>query len=672
MANRTIRNNFKPFLVSAFLIVTLSVLVVSVKNKTNFGSKAAGNPAWTIGEKPVNLPPQVNIILDSDMATDIDDPKALVVLNQLVRKGEVNLLAVVGSAINPTNKTYYYNTPALNAINAWYGNGNVPIGIYKGTNPGNMRESPFNQYIAQNYNYPDKNKKVKDSDYPSAVSVYRQALSTAPDNSVVILSLGFMTNLKELLNSPADNYSPMTGTQLITAKVRRLVFMGGEYPNLSQYLTPTCLWTHTGASLNYCNPEHNFKLDISSAQKVMTDWPTEMVGVSFSVGADVFTGPASNIDPSGPLAYIWSITNSGINNQQINGKRESWDSLAVLYAVRGLSAGFIFNNWGGTNTIAGTGMNTWTDTDKGKVSYLQVADKAGVIGAIESLLNTTPTKNTYCRFDTRSLYTNAAGIETDEITVGNFNYTRLGVAGWQKEDLSKVTYNINGINYRTDPNSPCYNKSSCVFDTRTRYTDYLGKLNTSITVGSNYYQWDNQLGWWNRDHDIYSVSRWKLNAHAPCYGKALGQCKFDSRSVLYLRGSDNKETVNYVETITVGPNVYIYKYANRADQYGGWVPMPNHDLASNSLYNGPFGPCNGKTSGQCVISDLMQYYDRFGKLSEFITVDNNALNYDLYYNANYSNNVDITSTKTWWNIADRQVGVISRFLENNGPCLTFP
>lgn len=177
MAKKIIRNNIKLLIIPAFLILTLAAMVVSINHKSNLKSKAA-NPYWNIGEVPVDLPKPVNIILDSDMASDIDDPKAVAELNQLVRRGEINLLAVVSNTSN------IYSASALQAMNSWYGNGNIPIGAYK--LDANYRKSPFNEYVSKTYG-----RGLTRDKYPDALTVYRQALSSAPDNSVVILSLGF-------------------------------------------------------------------------------------------------------------------------------------------------------------------------------------------------------------------------------------------------------------------------------------------------------------------------------------------------------------------------------------------------------------------------------------------------------------------------------------------------
>lgn len=62
-----------------------------------------------------------------------------------------------------------------------------------------------------------------------AVSVYRPVLNAQPDTSVVVVTVGFFTNLKDLLESGPDADSPLSGKELVAAKVKRLVSMAGYF-----------------------------------------------------------------------------------------------------------------------------------------------------------------------------------------------------------------------------------------------------------------------------------------------------------------------------------------------------------------------------------------------------------------------------------------------------------
>ena len=67
-----------------------------------------------------------------------------------------------------------------------------------------------------------------DSQVPDALTVYRQALAAAPNGSVTLVSVGFATNILDLLVSRGDAFSPLDGRQLIAAKVTKMVMMGGR------------------------------------------------------------------------------------------------------------------------------------------------------------------------------------------------------------------------------------------------------------------------------------------------------------------------------------------------------------------------------------------------------------------------------------------------------------
>src|ERR1035437_801616 len=67
------------------------------------------------------------IIFDTDMGSDVDDAGALAVLHKLVDHGEAEIAGVIFSS--GKNK---YGIGVCDAINTWYGRGNLPLGQYKG------------------------------------------------------------------------------------------------------------------------------------------------------------------------------------------------------------------------------------------------------------------------------------------------------------------------------------------------------------------------------------------------------------------------------------------------------------------------------------------------------------------------------------------------------------
>ena len=75
-----------------------------------------------------------------------------------------------------------------------------------------------------------------------ATEAYRKVLSTADDNSVVISAIGFATNLAALLQSSGDQYSELNGWDLVSRKVKTVVWQGGWYPPLHGFGPHTYNW----------------------------------------------------------------------------------------------------------------------------------------------------------------------------------------------------------------------------------------------------------------------------------------------------------------------------------------------------------------------------------------------------------------------------------------------
>ena len=153
----------------------------------------------------------VKIIFDSDMGPDYDDVGALTMLHAFADSGKAEILGTIAS-----NK-YSLVAPCLNVINTYYGRPQIPIGVPKthGVNIG-CSQHWSDSLIA---NYPHS---IKSNDQAQdAVSLYRKILASQPDTSVVIVTVGFLTNLNDLLLSGSDTFSPLSGKNLVQKKVKR-------------------------------------------------------------------------------------------------------------------------------------------------------------------------------------------------------------------------------------------------------------------------------------------------------------------------------------------------------------------------------------------------------------------------------------------------------------------
>ena len=288
------------------------------------------NPTKSTSVQPVK------IIFDSDMGPDYDDVGALTMLHAFADSGKAEILATMAS-----NK-YELVAPCLNAINTWYGRAEIPVGSPKtlGVNIGCSQH--WSDSLVANYPH-----LITSNDQAqNAVSLYRKILASQPDTSVVIITVGFLTNLNDLLHSESDQISPLNGKALVQKKVKRLVSMAGKFPEG---------W------------EFNVKEDSTSSNYVFENWPTKILLSGFEIGEKIFTGKnLIKSDLKSPAKMAFSIAMS-FSDSDKNG-RMSWDQTAVLAAIEGPEANFSQIN--GKMIAEPSGFNRWKNLENGTHSYL--------------------------------------------------------------------------------------------------------------------------------------------------------------------------------------------------------------------------------------------------------------------------------------------------------------
>ena len=298
----------------------------------------------------------VKVILDTGVGVGIDDLGALAVLHALADAGEAEILATMVSVggDDAAGRT-------IDAINTYYRRPDLPIGVVSGPAPSGP--SPYTAELAAAF----PNDLV---DPAAAVDLYRQVLAGQPDDSVTIISAGFLTNLAELLASPPDGLSALTGQELVAAKVNRWVAMGGAYPESTVYLEEA---------------EFNFAEDTPAAQGAVSGWPTPAVFTGFEVGKDILTGATlqTATPPENPVREgyrLWGAT----------GNVASFDLTAVLVGVRGTSDGS-FEVCTGRNIVGLGGTTTWEHRAGGLQGYVRtVAPSDQVAATLDALLTAPP------------------------------------------------------------------------------------------------------------------------------------------------------------------------------------------------------------------------------------------------------------------------------------------
>jgi len=305
----------------------------------------------------------VNIIFDTDIAPDYDDVGAIALLHAFEDNGEAKILATISC------NTFETTAPTLSVLNTYFNKPEIPVGITKGNFPNKDCSQQWAQAI--NAKYPHN---IKSNDQAEdAVKLYRKILSSQPDKSVTIVTVGFFTNLAGLLNSTADEYSPLNGKELVTKKVKQLVSMSARIDS--------------GKNNGY---EFNVLVDAKASQKVFSDWPTPWIMSGFEIGEKIHTGIRlinnNNIQNS-PVKDAFKIALTKDNNTI---GRNSWDETAVLVAVRGMQP---FFNYKKLNfKIEDDGKDVVIPGDK--ITYLTFKQTPEEIGqTIEDLMMHQPSKH---------------------------------------------------------------------------------------------------------------------------------------------------------------------------------------------------------------------------------------------------------------------------------------
>ncbi len=306
------------------------------------------------------LQAQPKIILDTDIGGDADDLGALAMLHNFVKSGNCELLAIMNWG---TDK---YAVPAIDAINRFYLNPDIPIGTRKdGTSTSDLQ---YNKIIADNFEHT-----LTYNDVPDATELYRKILASNEDNSIVIVAVGPLLNIQRLIQSEPDSYSPLTGAELISLKVKEFVIMGGKFPKGG--------W------------EWNFNGNMPGVTKfVIENLDVPIVFSGFELGEQIQTGAIFNdIDKETPLykGFLYFSEHAPWIKANFEGEildNSSFDQTAVLYAVKGGVGEYWRKISGGVCKVDDNGDNHWKKGKKTNHSYLKLKESpermAEVIEAI--------------------------------------------------------------------------------------------------------------------------------------------------------------------------------------------------------------------------------------------------------------------------------------------------
>lgn len=308
---------------------------------------------------------RVPVIFDTDMGNDIDDALALSILHAGIERGRCDLLAVTVTKPGTTAAEY------VQMVNSWYRHPDIPIGM----TTKNILPAPGG-YIEKVLADARERFQWETKSYETAVPVLRRALATAKDSSVVMVQVGFSTNLADLLDSPADDISPLTGRELVALKVRLLLMMAGGFTE--EYRA---------------HKEFNVVNDVPSAQKLVTQWPTPIQFSGFEIGP-VIAMPGRSMAND----YGWTdwhpVRDSYDTLFGFDKNAWAWDLTCALVALYP-DEGFFTMSEPGTVTVRDDGTTFFTPDADGKHSLFLIptAEQAARVRQAFVLLCSEPRKN---------------------------------------------------------------------------------------------------------------------------------------------------------------------------------------------------------------------------------------------------------------------------------------
>ena len=311
------------------------------------------------------------IIFDTDMGNDIDDALALDILFKYQDENRINLLGIM------LNKDYVYAPTFVDIMCNWYGYPWIPIGVFTHADTLSAAGYNFTTHVCNMKNEESQfifERTITDyNKLPKAYDLYRKLLSDQPDTSVTIISVGFMTNLALLMDTQADQYSPLTGKELVARKVKLLSIMAGSFTE-----EPYAEW--------------NILIDKLSATRVFAEWPSKIVVSPFELG-DAIHYPGESIEHDFTWADYHPVVEGYKAFSQMPYNRSIWDLTSVLYAVEGESVFFNLSTKGDIN-INEYGYTHFIADENGKHQYLTATteQQKAILNQVVNMITKRPQK----------------------------------------------------------------------------------------------------------------------------------------------------------------------------------------------------------------------------------------------------------------------------------------
>ena len=274
----------------------------------------------------------VNIIHGTDWWTDCDDIVALRLLCRAHKAGIINLMCVCANAVME------YSASSIDAFITSEGL-SIPVGLDKSACSSDDK-CLYQKVLSQ---YPHT---IQSNDEcEQAYRLYRKMLASL-NGKADITEVGFPQVIHQLLISPPDDISPLSGMELVKSKVNKIWMMAGKWdePNGREY--NLC---HTPASR-------------MAGSYICDNCPVPITFLGFEVGNSVITG--ANLPDGDILAH-------GMKAYGCQKGRYSWDPMLTLMAIIGDEERAGYKKITGTATVnPESGENNFSKASCGRHSYV--------------------------------------------------------------------------------------------------------------------------------------------------------------------------------------------------------------------------------------------------------------------------------------------------------------
>ena len=293
------------------------------------------------------------IFIDTDMGSDCDDVAAVAILSHFNHLNRVEILGITHTCanlraaeyLNMVCRFYHFDTEFLASAETGKG-----VGI--------LHEDFLNKVL-------DGFHCQKTLLGLHAVQLMRKQLAKA--KNATVLCIGPLNNMSNFLNSPPDEFSTLTGREMLEQNVSEVVVMGGIFNNKR--------YDFYGEEFE---KEYNICLDVQAAQNFISNCPCPITFVEFELGYQVKTfSKTVASEKETPIKRAYTLF--GVKD------RESWDVVAAIYSIFGENGYYRMSN-SGECTVADDGKTVFTEKIDGKHRYLiENKNKTDIIKYIDEI-----------------------------------------------------------------------------------------------------------------------------------------------------------------------------------------------------------------------------------------------------------------------------------------------